>query len=191
MTDWQTYYSKHLSRPPRPILVRALSFCKNKGCALDLGAGTLVESKFLLDSGFEKVVSVDSSPEIKEFAKGIVDSRLEIKVSSFQDVELPEEYYDLITAQYALPFYGKEGFNNFFIKLLSSLKKEGVIVGQFFGERDGWNNADKNMTFQTKEEVLGLLHGLTLEEFVEEEKEGLIASGAQKHWHVFHFVGIK
>jgi tellurite methyltransferase len=191
MTDWQTYYNQHLSRPPRPILVKAISFCKNKDRALDIGAGTLVESKCLLDSRFNKVVAIDSSPEIKNFAKGIKDERLEVHVIPFQDLVVSSEEYDLISAQYALPFYGPKGFEEFIAKLIFSLKKEGVFVGQFFGERDGWNNGKKNMTFQTKEEAQELLKGLNLVEFTEEEKDGKVASGEDKHWHVFHFIAVK
>ena len=191
MADWQTYYNQHLSRPPRPILAKAVSFCKSKDTALDLGAGTLVESKFLLDSGFNKVVAVDNSQEIRDFAKSINDSRLEIKITSFQDLELVPGTYDLITAQYALPFYGKEGFGEFIGKLISSLKKDGVFVGQFFGDRDAWNDGTKDMAFQTKDEAITLLKNLNIIEFAEEEKDGIVASGESKHWHVFHFIAIK
>ncbi len=191
MTDWQTYYNQHLSRPPRPIVVRAVSYCKNKEKALDIGAGTLVESKFLLDSGFSKVVALDSSPEIEDFTKGINDHRLEVKISSFQDLELLPQSYDLITAQYALPFYGPKDFSEFIGKIISSLRDGGVFVGQFFGERDGWNNGKKDMAFQTKEEAQDLLKDLNLVEFVEEEKDGKVASGEGKHWHVFHFIVVK
>ncbi len=191
MTDWETYYNQHLSRSPRSIVVRAVSHSKNKDKALDIGAGTLVESKFLLDSGFSKVVAIDSSPEIENFAKAINDKRLEVHVNPFQDLVLATEDYDLISAQYALPFYGPKGFEEFIAKLISSLKIGGIFVGQFFGERDGWNNGTKNMAFQTKEEAQKLLEDLSLIEFTEEEKDGKVASGEDKHWHVFHFIGVK
>lgn len=191
MTDWKTYYDQHLSRPPRPILVKAVSFCMAKDVAMDLGAGTLIEAKFLLDSGFKKVVAVDSSPEVKEFAKNINDEKLEAVASSFQDLELRPESYDLISAQYALPFYGKEGFKEFIERLISSLKSDGVFVGQLFGDRDEWNTPDKNIAFQTKDEALELLKNLNIKEFDEEDKDGTVASGKQKHWHAFHFIAVK
>ncbi len=191
MTDWQTYYNQHLSRPPRPLLVKAVSFCKNKDIALDLGAGTLIESKFLLDSGFKKVVALDSSPEIENFAKQLNDERLEVLVNPYQDMVLSPESFDLITASYALPFYGPKGFKEFIEKLISSLKSGGVFTGQLFGNRDGWNINGKNLAFQTIDEAKDLLKDLKVELFKEEEKDGTVASGEAKHWHVFHFVGIK
>ncbi len=191
MSDWKTYYEQHLSRPPRPLLVKAVSFCKNKDTALDLGARTLIESKFLLDSGFKKVVAVDSSPEIKEFADRINDQRLEVMVNAYQDISLPPESFDLINASYALPFYGPKGFNEFVEKLVSSLKPGGVFTGQFFGVRDEWNREGKIMAFQTVEEAKELLKDLHLEIFKEEEKDGTVASGEAKHWHIFHFIAVK
>lgn len=159
--------------------------------ALDLGAGTLVESKFLLDSGFNKVVAVDSSPEIKKFAESINDDRLETLVNPFRDLVLSPDEFDLISAQYALPFYGPKGFDDFIVELVSSLKAGGVFVGQFFGERDGWNTPDSKLAFQTKEEAMALLKNLKVEEFIEEEKDGTTAAGEAKHWHVFHFIATK
>jgi len=191
MTDWKTYYNQHLSRLPRPLLVKAISFCKTKDTALDVGAGTLIESKFLLDSGFKKVFAIDSSPEIKDFAQKINDPRLEAQVSSYQDLVLAPESYDLITAQYALPFHGPKDFKVFIDKLISSLKPGGVFTGQFFGDKDGWNAAGKNLAFQTTDEARELLKDLNVEEFTEEERDGTVASGEAKHWHVFHFITVK
>lgn len=191
MSDWETYYKHHATRAPREFLVKAVSFSKSKEIALDLGAGTLIESKFLLDSGFKKVVVVDKSPEIKKFAEAINDERLEVLINPFQDLVLEQEKYDLITAQYALPFYGQKGFEDFITRLISSLKPEGVFTGQFFGNKDGWNTPGTSLAFQTAEEARTLLKGLKIEEFVEEDKDGMTAAGEAKHWHVFHFIAVK
>jgi trans-aconitate methyltransferase len=191
MADWPTYYRQHLSRPPRSLLVKAVSFCTNKDAALDLGAGTLVETKFLLDSGFKKVTALDSSPEIETFAEGIKDERLEITIKRYQDFVLLSERYDLINASYALPFYGTEGFEAFIERLISALRPGGISTGQLFGVKDGWNVPGKNMAFQTIEEAKGLLRGLEIELFTEEDKDGTVASGEAKHWHLFHFIARK
>ncbi len=191
MADWQTYYSQHLYRPPRSLLVKAVSFCIRKDNALDLGAGTLIETKFLLDSGFKKVTALDSSPEIRTFAEGINDERLTVEVRPYQEMELPPESYDLITASYALPFYGKEGFDAFIARLVSALKPGGVFTGQLFGVKDGWNVPGDKRAFQTRDEAEELLKGLTIELFTEEDKDGIVASGEAKHWHIFHFIARK
>lgn len=191
MADWQTYYDKHRSRPVRSQVVRAVHLCANKETALDLGAGTLVEARYLLESGFKRVVAVDSSPKILEFAKELDSKRLEVLVNPFQNLVLTPNHYDLITAQFALPFYGPKGFTDFFERLISSLKVGGVFTGQLFGDRDGWNTSESRLTFHTRTSAQELFKGMDIKEFEEEEKDGMTASGEKKHWHVFHFIVIK
>ncbi|MBP9719176.1 MAG: class I SAM-dependent methyltransferase [Candidatus Levybacteria bacterium] len=188
MKDWDTYYKAHKSRGPREQVVRALGACKERESALDLGAGTLVESAFLLENDFKNVTAVDSSPQTKSFAESFDQQRFTLKICSYQEFNFPKNYYDLINAQYALPFYGKDGFEKFIEKIKLSLKPGGIFVGQFFGVNDEWNAADSKLAFQTKDEVLNMLSELEMIEFNEEEKDGKTASGETKHWHVFHFI---
>lgn len=190
MTDWKNYYEKHKVRKVRPQLVKAVSFCKEKINALDLGAGTLVESVYLLEQGFN-VTAIDSSPETKKFAEGLDSDKFELIITQFNDFDLKENNYDLVNAQYALPFHGPVGFLDFINKIIKSLKKDGLFVGQFFGIKDSWNTKESILVFHTKEDVLEMLNGLETIEFIEEEKDGPSASGVQKHWHVFHFIAKK
>ena len=44
----------------------------------------------------------------EDFAKEINDDRLETCVSNFEDFDYKENTYDLINAQYSLPFMNKE-----------------------------------------------------------------------------------
>lgn len=185
---WSEYFKKHAKRKPRELLVRAVSFCEHKENALDLGAGTLIESKFLTKKGFKKVVAIDSALEAKIFAKNFKNKKFHFKNISFREFDFPKKKFDLINAQFALPFYGKRGFNSFIKKVRGSLKPKGVFVGQFFGVNDSWNNSNYNLAFHTKKQALDLLFGLKILEFIEEEKEGKTASGNKKHWHVFHFI---
>lgn len=177
-----------MGRKPRELLVLAVSFCKNKENALDLGAGTLIESKFLVKKGFKHVLATDSSPEVKIFAKKLKNKKFKFKNISFHKYNFPKNTFNLINAQYALPFYGKRGFKSFIKKITGSLAPKGIFVGQFFGARDSWNNSKSNLAFHTKKQALDLLSGLKILEFIEEEKDGKDASGEQKHWHVFHFI---
>lgn len=110
---------------------------------------------------------------------------------AFQDFTFEPNIYDLINAQYALPFYGKDNFEDFIASIITALKSHGIFVGQFFGVNDGWNKPHAKLAFQTKEEIGKMLSGLELIEFIEEEKEGTTAAGTMKHWHVFHFIAKK
>ncbi len=191
MTDWNNYYTKHAKRKPREQVLRALNLCIKKDKALDIGSGTLAESALFLEQGFKQVVAVDKSVETKNFANYFDTEKFSLHICDFKDFDFIENNFDIINAQYSLPFYGKNNFVEFIETVKKSLKNDGVFVGQFFGDRDGWNIEASNLAFQNKEEVLKLLEGLDLIEFIEEEKDGKTAAGNDKHWHVFHFIAKK
>jgi SAM-dependent methyltransferase len=142
----------------------------------DLGAGALNDTKYLLEEGFQKVIAIDREPSVKELGQEINSEKLEIVISSFESFEFPENTFDLINAQYSLPFIPPESFNEVFKKIKSSLKTGGIFVGQLFGERDEWRD-NPLMTFHTSEEVKGLLSGVEVIDLREEEKDGETASG--------------
>lgn len=185
---WEEYFKKHAKRKPREQLVRAVSFCQTKENALDLGAGTLIESKFLIKKGFKNVLAIDNAPEAKRFANTLKNKKFKYKNISFQKYNFPKKKFDLINAQFALPFYGKKGFNSFIKKVKSSLKSKGIFTGQFFGKEDSWKKSDYDIAFHTKRQVLNLLSGFNILEFEEEKKKGKNSIGKPKHWHIFHFI---
>lgn len=182
--DWETYYKDTENRPPRKELVEGIKFVINKDKALDLGAGALQDSEYLLKQGFNKVVAVDSEPSIQNRSD---DERLQVVISPFEDFDFPTGLFDLVNAQYSLPFTNPQQFERVFASIKNSLKKEGIFIGQLFGDRDGWSQ-DENMTFLTKEEVTNFIVDMETIKFSEEEKDGKTASGKNKHWHVFNLI---
>jgi len=72
-----------------------------------------------------------------------------------------------------------------------SLALGGIFAGQLFGTQDEWNTPQRDMTFHSKEEVLKSLSGMEVLHFVEANKEGSLANGLPKHWHVFHIIARK
>jgi SAM-dependent methyltransferase len=186
--DWGIYYKKHLNRKPRKQLVRAFSLCSKKEYALDLGAGTLIESKFLIESGFRKVTAVDNSVEAESFADKLDSPYLDLKRVSFKKFKFTKNKYDLITAQFSLPFYGRRGFSNFLKRIKGSLRPDGIFVGQLFGVRDSWNIFGSDLVFNPRKEVEAFFRDMDILELIEEEKDGRTASGKKKHWHLFHFM---
>ena len=143
---WKKYYKKHEKRAPRKQLVRAVTFCINKKNALDLGSGTMIESKFLIKKGFKNVVAVDNAPEVKKFVKNFNNKKLVYKNISFQEYNYPKNTFDLINSQFSLHLYGKKGFNTFIKKIKNSLKPKGIFVAQFLGVKDSWNGNLKSAT---------------------------------------------
>jgi len=194
---WKEYFKKHKKRKPREQLVRAVSFCLNKDKALDLGAGTLIESKFLIKKGFKNVVVIDNAPEVKTYVKNFNNKKLHFKNVSFQEYDFSKNTFDLINSQFSLHFYGEKGFRSFIKSIRSSLKPGGIFVGQFLGVKDSWNEKKKskipkaNSVFHTKKQALSLLSGMKILEFIEEDKDGKTALGIPKHWHVFYFIAQK
>lgn len=169
----------------RPLLVEALSYVHNKDYALDLGCGAGNDSRFLKEKGF-RVTSVDSNPEVKKY----LDDDSDFVISTYVNFDFPIEHYDLVNAQYALPFNPPESFNSMFERLTKSLRPGGIFAGQFFGKEDSWSNA-KDMTFHTEAEIYSLLSDYKVHVFREEKRKGKTASGENKFWHVFHVIAEK
>lgn len=97
MDTWKEYYKAKASNPPSKVLVDALQYVKNKETALDLGAGGLVDTKFLLQEGFN-VAAVDSSPAAAALANEIQDSKFKFYESTYDTFNFLPETYDLVSA---------------------------------------------------------------------------------------------
>lgn len=183
--NWREYHNRTSETQPRKSLVRALEMVRERGTALDLGAGSLGDSRFLLDAGFQKVIAVDADPGVEERASKIDSEKLEVVISSFADYKFPERTFDLVNAQYCLPFNPPEVFRRVFDNVKKSLKVGGIFTGQLFGKRDGWAGTPGRI-FHTKEEVGDLLAGMELVDDVKEvEQDGFAADGSPKRWHFF------
>jgi len=184
-SDWGRFYGFTKDSPPWPLLVRAASLGPRSGRALDLGAGAGRDTRYLLEQGFE-VTAVDAEPRSVALLSALPQSRLSIVQSSFEDFAFAT--YDLISAQFALPFIPRDRFTDVFARLKAALAPGGVFAGQFFGVHDQWNTPERAMTFLTRAEAEALLGDLETIEFTEEDADGRIADGSPKHWHVFHIL---
>ena len=189
--NWKQYYEQTKEIPPRPSLIKAVELVQNKNEALDLGSGALNDTQYLLSAGFEHITAVDKTSINEEVIQQFPENQISYVVSSFEDFNFEENTYDLINAQYSLPFASKESFDRIMESIIKSLKPDGVFVGNFFGDRDEWNTPSSKIIFNTKEQTEKLLSELKIVEFTEEEREGNTAAGNIKHWHVFHFIAVK
>ncbi len=187
MHDWKTYFEQTKDRPPRDMLVRALPFVNELGTALDLGAGALNDSKYLLGHGFKEVTALDIEAVAQEIAAKLPRDRFRYVIESFDSFVYEPQRYDFINAQYSLPFIAPERFDDIFKRIIASLKIGGIFSGQFFGNGDEWAHKD-TMTFLTKSQVQSLLKQFEVLYFEEEKKEKPTAAGTLKRWHVFHCI---
>jgi tellurite methyltransferase len=186
--DWQNYFKLTAQRPPSKLLVEALPFVKDRGEALDLGAGSLRDSRFLLVQGFQRVVAVDKELLPPEILNTISSEKFQYIHTDFNSYTFQPGQFDLINAQYSLPFNGAEYFERLINNIKHALKENGIFVGQLFGDRDEWNGSSNDLVFHTKKEAKALISDMQIIHFTEEERDGKTAEGTPKHWHVFNFI---
>ena len=171
-----------------PDAVRVLG---RGGNALDLGCGGGRDTKFLLGEGFH-VVAVDKDERALEYLKELPRENLEVVQSRFEEFGFEEQKYDLINAQFSLPFTNRDAFDAVFAKVKKALKPAGIFVGQLFGVNDDWNKSlTTKTTFHTKEAAEALFGDMELLKFIERDYDGTIADGTPKHWHTFHILARK
>ncbi len=190
LRNWPRFYNETKGRQDRKLLVEALKFVIGRDAALDIGAGSLQESVYLIGQGFQKIVAVDSSDEFLDMASKIKDEKLEVHNLPIQDYKFIDNAFDLVTAQYTLPFVGRDKFSKVWESIHMSLKVGGVFTGQFFGDRDKWNSLGSRMVFHSRKEVEDLCnkYGYEILSFQEKEYDGAAISDTIKHWHIFNLI---
>lgn len=190
--DWSDYYRQTAHKAPSSLLVSATKFVKNKGLALELGAGSPKDSMFLLERGFN-VIAVDNSPQSQPLFKGLENNnKFKFEPNSFENFDFEIDKYDLISAQRALPFIKeKETFLDVINKIKKSLRPGGIFVGHFFGVRDTWCVEGKKMTFITREETENLLKDVEIITLKEREEDSETVKGTPHHWHIFNIIFVK
>ena len=174
--------------PPRPLLIKAAGLAEPKGHALDAGAGALNATKYLLSAGFKHVTALDSSPASRQVAEELSADQVTFVLARFEDFAYPNGAYDLVNAEFSLPFIGTHAFPSVFSKLLGSVKTGGLFTGQLFGPNDSWNVPESGMNFHSRSDVECLLRGWTILELTEEDHPGKTKLGEDKHWHIFHLI---
>ena len=87
--------------------------------------------------------------------------------------------------------FARESFGPVFNRIKSSLRPNGIFVGQLFGVRDEWNKKETNIIFHTEAEARDLVRDMKIIEFTEEESDRTLASGTKKHSHIFHIIAQK
>src|SRR6266571_1682897 len=123
--QWEDFYKFTKDSPPWPSLIKAVSLLAHKEHALDLGCGAGRDTKYLLEQGFH-VTAVDNDPHAIAVLAHLPQHNLRLVQSSFQDFVY--ETYDLINAQFALPFTPRESFDEVFTRVKDSIKSGGVFA---------------------------------------------------------------
>jgi SAM-dependent methyltransferase len=183
--EWSEYFSATLGKPLHPLFATHEARLPRRGRALELGCGVGTGVLYLVDRGLE-VDAVDIHPEAIQIVRQRLGQRSGVRLfeSSFVDLELPSDHYDLVAAGFSLFFLSPDEFSGFWQRVLVSMRTGGSFLGQFLGLEDDW--ADRGYSVQTREEVSGLLRDFRDVDIDEVNREGLTSVGTAKHWHVFH-----
>jgi SAM-dependent methyltransferase len=165
--------------------MRAAEMFEAAGDALDVGAGAGRDTAYLLDRGW-RVTAIDSSPSAIGALARLARPNLRVVATRAEDF-VPSTY-DLVNAQFSLPFIPAAEFTVTVQHLRDSLRPGGVMAATFFGKHDEWNVPGANMSFSTRAEIEELFHDWKVIELTEIEEDGKVATGAPKHWHVYHLI---
>lgn len=185
---WANFIERTTDRPPRPLLVSSLDYLQARNAALDLGSGSLSDTRYLVEQGFKSVTAVDREAGPLHVQQRLPDDRFRQVLSSFEAFDFEKDAYDLISAQFALPFIAPDKFEDVFAAIRRALRSGGVLTGQLFGDRDDWFGTE-GMTFHTAAEAERILAPFDVLYFEEEDDPlAATAAGDPKHWHIFHFI---
>ncbi len=168
--------------------MQALDHCVRRTDGLDLGCGAGRDTRLLLQQRF-RVTAVDRNPEVFSYFRDIPPEQLTLVQSLIETFTF--ETYDLVNAQWSLPFIQNDLFEETLTKIKQALRPDSIFTGQFFGMHDTWNTPGTTMTFCTGEQAQWFLHDLSIITLWEEDEDGETALGDLKHWHVFHFIARK
>lgn len=191
---WAAYYDKLRDRPPRRTLLAALDrfgTTPAAALALDLGCGDGRDTVEMLRRGW-RVIAVDAEPEaLRQLQARTLPAGSDVTpvIARLEEVPVPLGV-QLINSSFAMPLCEPEAFRDLWSRIREGLPSGGCFSGQWYGPRDSWVGRP-GLTFLGREEALGLLEGLELEMFEEEESDGVTPRGKPKHWHIFHIVARK
>ncbi len=180
-TSWATYYEKTKDLEVPELLSRGIEYVKDKNEAIDIGAGSLRDTKFLIEEGFT-VTALDSSPLLIKQAEGLPEDKLNLVNSSYEDFNFPKNKYDFVYSLHSLFFIKPENFNIIFDKIKNSLKTDGILCISLSGEKSTVANANQG-SIHTKEGVKNLLSDMEIIDLTETLTDELLVSGypAKKH----------
>lgn len=183
------YYDDTRNRPLHPLYDVLETHLKcDGGVAVELGCGVGHGARFLARKGF-RVFAVDREPRAFAELKSLKapDERIEMVLADMRSWPIPA--CDVLVAGFCLFFLEPAEFDTFWPRMTRALKPGGLLQVQLLGKNDQWS--DPAITRHTRDEVENLLTGFEPLHLEEVEREGTVASGSPKFWHVFHIVARK
>lgn len=185
--SWSAYYDRHVGRPPRDDLGRAVAAVSTPDDrprqAADLGFGQGTETIALLEQGW-RVFAVDSEADAEQRLRSRLApsdaERLVVAIASFAEVKLPP--CDLVWSGLALPFCPPDRFSEVWRRVRDALRPGGVVAVDLFGPNHGW--ASRTATI-SRDQLDLMLAGLEVLAVDEQDAPRPTVSDGVIQWHAY------
>jgi SAM-dependent methyltransferase len=188
MQTRETYASLRAGLGPNLLLLHALDILKvRNGHALDIGAGPLNDTRFLLRAGFS-VDAVDRDPHTLALATALHDPRFNFFHADIRDVPIATAAYSLIVAIHVLPFLPRADLPRIISSIIDGLSNGGILCCTFLGPDDSWAQKRPHMTFYSRSELHSMFTRLQPIVFSDCRYDGTNAKNDPKHWHVLRCI---
>lgn len=167
------------------VFIANMLLNKYKNRALDLGCGSLRNSKFLFNCGYI-VDAIDRDEDVKRYTK-FFDQRpkelFNLLIEDYTDYDFESNKYKIVVAQNTLSFNSEQKVLKVVKAIREALMKGGYFAGNLYGFKD-YHMGSGEMSFYSKEKVekllavVGSIHSLL-------EDEGVTKIGEKWHTHEF------
>ncbi len=166
----------------QPMMINTSRLVSQKQNALILGDACLVNSNYLLnEAGFSCVINVDTSISLLDNdIISLDDKRLERIVSSFDEYDAPESFFDFIYGK-SIAFNSKVTIELLMDRLQRSLRSGGIFSAVWAGAGDTFRPVH-----YTEKELVDLYEhsGFTikfLKNYQPQKVNGLLSSGVSRN----------
>ena len=187
----EKYYKNTENVLPNTIIQKFISMNIKPENAIELGCGAGRDTVYLIRNGWN-VFAIDKEDTEQIISNKLDDEelkRFKFERQNFENIKL--ERAKLLVANFSIPFCRKDCFNQFWSKIVDSIK-DGYFAGNFFGLNDSWAKNKQQMIFLSKEQVLELFkNSFEIVYFNEIEKDGTTGLGKMKHWHIYNVIAKK
>src|SRR6266852_4227537 len=119
--NWADFYKVTKENPHWPLMEKAVGLLGRTGWALDLRCGAGRDTRYLLAQGWD-VTAVDGEARAIALLAELPQEHLQVIQSSFEDFTYGHERFDLVSAQFALPFIPRRSFTGVFARIKRAIK---------------------------------------------------------------------
>lgn len=182
MSKW-TQYHERVAEKPNSLVVSILEkFVTGKSACIDLGAGNLRDSKFLLAQGFERVVAVDKSEE----SLGFISDGIELHIMPIEEYEIEKDTFDFVFSCNTLFFLAPYQIALLFRKILAGLRPGGIFTCNVLGMEDQWVVTGGRVSAFTEPQIKALCKGFKILDIG--DIKYIAESEHPKFWHLWSIV---